>query len=554
MNTFKVISSIFSLLDRKLKLFGILLFLLLLLVSFVETFSIASISPVISSLNNQENDTVLLPIFNYLSGNDINSKFKLMVCSLFLFSILKTFSLHLLNNFGYKVTSWLEYIILTSDLNRINQRFSSDWKAELNASLTGRIDCTKDSIIKCMVIISSSISITLIILINALTHPLLILYVACTLVILYFLISLMVKNKLKNNSKIIAKGKFNRINITKEIINYKREILISGLSKNATNKFLNNTRKLRRAEAFGDTISELPKTWIESIALSIILSSGLYFLKDNANAISAIGVLAVSGQKIITYLQAIFSSITLIRNSSEDVQIISKQVNENKNFYASINLDYKFVSLEIRWDQIKNKNGEISNLIINKGDKILISGESGSGKTMLMESILGIEICKDISLSCFLENSDRKSLSIIPSNLTSYIPQESYLNDGSILDNILFFQDNFNVDKVKDIYEICGLQTICKFNDLKNYRIGEGGKILSGGQRQRVALARAIYMNREILLIDEATSALDRESERKILTKLINYYKSKTILCISHNNFIQELFKKKFLVIKNKHK
>ena len=87
-------------------------------------------------------------------------------------------------------------------------------------------------------------------------------------------------------------------------------------------------------------------------------------------------------------------------------------------------------------------------------------------------------------------------------------------------------------------------------NDLKNYRIGDGGKILSGGQRQRVALARAIYLNREILLIDEATSALDRESERKILTKLINYYKSKTILCISHNIFIQELFKKKFLVIK----
>ena len=197
-----------------------------------------------------------------------------------------------------------------------------------------------------MIIISSSISIFLIILINALSHPLLILYVSSSLIILYFLISLLVKNKLKNNSKIIAKGKFNRINITKEILNYKREILISGLSNNAINRFMHNTRRLRKAEAFGDTVSELPKSWVESFALAIILSSGVYFLKEDSNSISAIGVLAVSGQKIITYLQAIFSSISLLRNNSEDVKIISKQAFENRNFYSNSNSNLNSLQLK----------------------------------------------------------------------------------------------------------------------------------------------------------------------------------------------------------------
>ena len=73
---------------------------------------------------------------------------------------------------------------------------------------------------------------------------------------------------------------------------------------------------------------------------------------------------------------------------------------------------------------------------------------------------------------------------------------------------------------IKIIYEICGLEAICKYEKLKDFQVGDGGKILSGGQRQRVALARAIYMNKEIILLDEATSALDKESESKILKNL----------------------------------
>ena len=124
MNSLKVIKTIFSLLDKKLKIFGIFIFILLLFTSFVETFSIASIAPVISSISSQNESTIIIPFIPSFLSQDLNSKFKLMLISLMLFSFLKTLSLHLLNNFGYKVTSKLEYTILASDLNRVNQRFS----------------------------------------------------------------------------------------------------------------------------------------------------------------------------------------------------------------------------------------------------------------------------------------------------------------------------------------------------------------------------------------------------------------------------------------------
>ena len=286
----------------------------------------------------------------------------------------------------------------------------------------------------------------------------------------------------------------------------------------------------------------------------MILFSGIYLLEEGSSNISAIGLLAISGQKIITYLQQIFSAITLIRNNSQDVAIIFKQAHKNQNFYQETFFEYKFISLDLRWNQICSKSLKNPILRINKGDKILISGESGSGKTMLFESILGLEKCKDILLDCKLESVNKKIeiLNIVPTSLASYIPQESYLRNGTILDNILFFQDKIDMEEIRFIYDICGLISICNFDYINKYNVGDGGKILSGGQKQRVALARAIYMKKDLILLDEATSALDKESENMILSKLVNSYKNKTILCISHNKSIENLFEKKVIINKRK--
>ncbi len=554
MNTLDVICSVYSLLDKKLKLYNLLIFFLLLLTSLVETISIASIAPVISSLNSSGDATNLIPIFNIFSEKSLIFNFQLMVILLLSFSCLKTLSIYLLNNFGSNLSSRIEYLILSADLNRVNQRFSSDWKSELNASLTGRIEKTKDSALKSMYILSSSISIFLIILVNSLSHPLLILSVSSSLAITYFAINLIVKKRIKQNSQIISRGKFNRVNIVKEILDYKKEILTAGLSKKAIKRFNINTKKLNDALAFGDTISEIPKTWVETIAVTVILFSGIYLLEEGSSNISAIGLLAISGQKIITYLQQIFSAITLIRNNSQDVAIIFKQAHKNQNFYQETFFEYKFISLDLRWNQICSKSLKNPILRINKGDKILISGESGSGKTMLFESILGLEKCKDILLDCKLESVNKKIeiLNIVPTSLASYIPQESYLRNGTILDNILFFQDKIDMEEIRFIYDICGLISICNFDYINKYNVGDGGKILSGGQKQRVALARAIYMKKDLILLDEATSALDKESENMILSKLVNSYKNKTILCISHNKSIENLFEKKVIINKRK--
>ena len=114
-----------------------------------------------------------------------------------------------------------------------------------------------------------------------------------------------------------------------------------------------------------------------------------------------------------------------------------------------------------------------------------------------------------------------------------YIPQQAYLFDGTIAENVCFGRD-----LEKSLLEIVLKQAnILDFLQTKqgvNTLVGEGGIQLSGGQKQRIAIARALYGQPEILVLDEATSALDEETERKIMNEIYQISQDKTLIVIAH--------------------
>ena len=180
----------------------------------------------------------------------------------------------------------------------------------------------------------------------------------------------------------------------------------------------------------------------------------------------------------------------------------------------------------------------------------MIEGDSGVGKTLLIEKLIGLESNDEIDVTYTIsKNANYLKSKEVPNNIFSYIPQESYLHAGSIIDNILFCQEKVNNENLEYVFKLCELEKIYNFKNCKTKDIGDSGKYLSGGQRQRVCLARAVYMDKEILLLDEATSALDGESEYKIINNLINENRDLTVLMISHNPRIKKLFKKKIEII-----
>jgi ATP-binding cassette subfamily B protein len=116
-----------------------------------------------------------------------------------------------------------------------------------------------------------------------------------------------------------------------------------------------------------------------------------------------------------------------------------------------------------------------------------------------------------------------------------YIPQNIYLFDGTVAENIVFGR-KYNGEKIAELLRRVKLWD--SLSDRENTDVGESGKLLSGGQRQRVAIARALYDNPDILVLDEATSALDPKTEHEIMSEIYSLSENKTLIVIAHNRDI----------------
>jgi ATP-binding cassette subfamily B protein len=173
-------------------------------------------------------------------------------------------------------------------------------------------------------------------------------------------------------------------------------------------------------------------------------------------------------------------------------------------------------------------------LLATPGETIALVGESGAGKTTLVNllprfydpqvgeiTIDGIDI-KQVTLP-----SLRRQIGIVP--------QETILFSGTIAQNIAFGQAQFDLEAVRDAAKIANAdQFITQFVQGYQTWVGERGANLSGGQRQRIAIARAVMLNPRILILDEATSALDSESEALVQEALERIMQDRTVFIIAH--------------------
>ena len=183
---------------------------------------------------------------------------------------------------------------------------------------------------------------------------------------------------------------------------------------------------------------------------------------------------------------------------------------------------------------------------IKKGEKIVIKGETGSGKSTLVNIISGLfkPTKGKILVDGILINSE--NLKNWQKNI-SIVPQTVFLNDSTILENIAIAEteDEINLEKVKNSAKIAHIDEF--INSLPNnyhQRVGERGVILSGGQRQRIGIARALYRGSNLIILDEPTNALDYETETLVMDSITNLSKEITLIMISHSNSSLKYFDK----------
>ena len=217
-----------------------------------------------------------------------------------------------------------------------------------------------------------------------------------------------------------------------------------------------------------------------------------------------------------------------MNNINSDNSLLKNDINDFNNIIEinNISVHYSNTSKPILNDV---------SLVIHKGMRIGIMGESGSGKTTFLDTILGL--VKFNSGSIKFDNLEFRSNNFSLKNIIGYIPQDVFLLNTTLEENIIFGSNETEIDyvRMKKSIEISQLDKFIKdLPDGLKTRISDRGINISGGQRQRIGIARAIYKNPKILILDEATSALDIDTESRIMELVYNLDKNITVIIVTH--------------------
>lgn len=177
------------------------------------------------------------------------------------------------------------------------------------------------------------------------------------------------------------------------------------------------------------------------------------------------------------------------------------------------------------------------NMIVAENEKILLMGESGCGKSTMLKLLLGFYEKDSGEISLYGRAIEDYSLKQLR-ELITYIPQNNYLFEGTIGENIAMGSSGeVSEAEIRQAARLAYAEEfIEKLPDGYDTRLTAGGTNLSGGQRQRIAIARAFLKNSPILLMDEPSSALDAESEKRIHLALKQLMREKIVLMVTHRD------------------
>lgn len=328
-----------------------------------------------------------------------------------------------------------------------------------------------------------------------------------------------------------------------------KELRILKKEKKIEEIFLKNINSYNKNFFYFNIIQKLPKILLEVIFLTLMMGLTLLFIKKDQNFITLmpeIILYAIVSLRFIPAFNSLSTSLTYLKIGEASVNVIFNDLKKlsivNKNQRNLLNTkkeklydNYLFIE-NLKFKYPKNSANTINsiNVKIDKGNKIAISGKSGSGKSTFMHLMLSI--LKPNSGNIYYKGKSIFDFSSQWLDRISYVSQSCYLLDASIGANITFNFDK-KVDKRK-LNEAINLANLGDFIKAQSSGIdtfvGNDGIKISGGERQRIAIARAIYKNSEIIFMDEFSSALDEKNEEIIFLNLLKIFKEKTIILISH--------------------
>lgn len=244
---------------------------------------------------------------------------------------------------------------------------------------------------------------------------------------------------------------------------------------------------------------------------------------------------------IVNQVSAIITLVPTIAKGIESVNsigevLLSEEVehNEDKKAIEKVNGAFSFRDVCFKYSDGERNILESLNLEVKQGETIALVGESGAGKTTILNMVIGFYLAD--SGQVLLDGQDLSEI-----NLRTYrkylavVPQTSILFSGTIRDNIIYGCDNVSEEQLNEVIKAANLKDLIdSLPKGLDTMVGEHGGKLSGGQRQRISIARALIRDPRIIVLDEATSALDSISEKLIQEAVDNLTRGRTTFIVAH--------------------
>lgn len=244
---------------------------------------------------------------------------------------------------------------------------------------------------------------------------------------------------------------------------------------------------------------------------------------------------------IVNQVSSLMALIPTIAKGVESVNSIGEVLladdverNEGKKELEKVEGEFEFKDIHFRYHNSDHDVLNGLNLKVNKGETIALVGESGAGKSTILNLVIGFNMPTGGLLTIDGEDITQIDLRSYRKYL-AVVPQTSILFSGSIRDNITYGQENVSDEKLRQVIEAANLaELVDSLPNGVDTVVGEHGGTLSGGQRQRISIARALIRNPQVIVLDEATSALDSISEKLIQEAISNLTRERTTFIVAH--------------------
>ncbi|MBX8532102.1 ABC transporter ATP-binding protein/permease [Pseudomonas cichorii] len=540
-------------LKRKLQFFVILG--LMVVASLAEIVSIGAIVPFLAVLINPEKLLSQPLVGDLFAAMGIDSANGLLLPLTVIFAAAAIFSgvsrfvlMWAQNRLSSAVGGDLAGDIYKTVIHQPYSKHISRNSSEVITAIFNKVDTVvREFLFPSLTIVSSAFMMLAILVIVLAIQPVVAFLAFASFGGVYLAVVLVTRKQLRKDSLVVSVTSDRLLKLMSESLEGIRDVIIDSSQRTYRKDFDSADYKLRRAKANIQIIANSPRFAIESFGMLMIAIFAYWLAQLPGGLLASIpmlGALALAAQRLLPVLQQSYAAWACISGAQDSLRDVLDLLPEERNDVeietTRIPLDFNDrLSLEnVSYRYGNDAPWVLKNISLNipKGSRVGLMGATGSGKSTLIDILMGLLTPTDgvFAVDGVEVNTDNSRN--WQGNI-AHVPQQIFLSDASVAENIAFGvpYENIDFDRVKRAAAKAQISDVIEsWSAGYETPVGERGVFLSGGQRQRIAIARAFYKEASVIILDEATSALDSKTEQEVMRAVDDLGDGTTLIVIAH--------------------